>query len=83
MKRHKKTSGTHQPKGREIHIVPSWFMRPYLVLIEVWEGDIEHAAIVAPVEVLRDKQQLMAAVERLLGGKAVSLTNIPINNKKG
>ena len=77
MKRHKKTSGTKQPKGRQIRIIPHWFMRPYLVLLEVWEGDIEHAAMVVPVEIWKDKPQIMATIERLLGGKIVSIITLP------
>lgn len=67
MRKHNKTSGTKQPKGRELILIARWFLRPYLVVITVSEGENELMALAAPAALLSNKKELKKIIEGLFG----------------
>jgi hypothetical protein len=68
MSKHNKTSGTNQPKNRELLVKTLWFMRPHIANIEVWEGDKLIIDWLAPIEVAKDRQLVLEMITSLTGG---------------
>lgn len=73
MSQDKKASDTGQPADREIEIRAIWFIPDVSVTVGVWEGDIEHAAFVVPIDVWLDINEMAKRIEIILGGSATCI----------
>ena len=68
MKKHNNTSGEDQSKIRKLLIKSDWFIKPYFVLIEVFENDKLIIEWLVPPETMKDKQRILETVSSLVGG---------------
>ncbi len=71
MSSHKNNSSKGKIILRKIELKPSWFIPKHSVIVGVWEGDVEHAAMVIPLKVWLDKKELKKRIERIIGGKCL------------
>lgn len=77
MNDHNKTSGIERLKGTEIQLIPSWFIPGVSVIVEVLEREDELAVWVLPLEVWKDREQIIERIESLLGGRAQWISEYP------
>ena len=75
MSNHNNTSGEDQSKIRKLLIKSDWFIKPYFVIIEVWEDDKLIIEWLAAPEVIQDKQLILNTVTKLVGGGVAQWIN--------
>lgn len=61
----KNSRATNSTKDKEITLIPERYL-PNMVLIGVWMGEVELSAFVAPIEVWKDKTELLKIVNEIL-----------------
>lgn len=70
MSEQNRASDAGQPADRDIEIRAIWFIPYVSVSVGVWEGDLEHAAFVVPLDVWLDNGEMAKRIEFILGGSA-------------
>ena len=69
MKKHNNTSGTNQPKYREIETKVRAFLPPVFYIYEVWDGDKKIGEWVTTIEILLSIEKQQKILEIFLGGE--------------
>lgn len=71
MRNHNKTSGTNQPKYREIETKVRAFLPPIYYTYEVWEGDKKLAEWLTTIDILLSKEKQQKILADFLGGEVI------------
>ncbi len=64
-------SEKEQYEDIKVELRPSWFIPYVSVTVGIWEGEIEHAVMVIPLEVWLDKNEVKKRIERIMGGECL------------